>query len=91
MLRGTQAARLTRAACCSAVERQHSQREACMLKTDWAKLYAIMDKRIELKYEQLPAGEQIGQRIGSGKQSRASLGPEPATPSFVPRSRKPTR
>ena len=62
-----------------------------MLRTDWAKFYAIMDKRIELKYEQLPAGEQIGQRIGSGKQGQASLGPEPATPSPVDRSRKPAR
>ena len=62
-----------------------------MLRTDWAKLYAIMDKRIELKYEQLPAGEQIGQRTESGKQGRASLRPEPATPSPVDRSRKPTR
>jgi hypothetical protein len=31
-----------------------------MSQTDWAKLYAAMDKRIELKYEQLPKGEQIG-------------------------------
>jgi len=30
--------------------------------TDWAKLYAAMDKRIILKYEQLPKGEQIGKR-----------------------------
>ena len=27
---------------------------------DWAKIYAAMDKRISLKYEQLPRGEQIG-------------------------------
>jgi len=31
-----------------------------MSQTDWAKLYAAMDKRITLKYEQLPKGEQIG-------------------------------
>lgn len=33
-----------------------------MTQTDWAKIYAAMDKRIELKYEQLPKGEQIGKR-----------------------------
>jgi hypothetical protein len=26
---------------------------------DWAKKYAAMDKRLMLKYEQLPKGEQI--------------------------------
>jgi hypothetical protein len=31
-----------------------------MSQTDWAKIYAAMDKRISLKYEQLPRGEQIG-------------------------------
>jgi hypothetical protein len=31
-----------------------------MSQTDWAKTYAKMDKRIILKYEQLPKGEQIG-------------------------------
>lgn len=30
--------------------------------TDWAKKYAAMDKRIELKYQQLAKGEQIGKR-----------------------------
>ena len=29
---------------------------------DWAKIYAAMDKRMELKYQQLPTGEQIGKR-----------------------------
>jgi hypothetical protein len=38
-----------------------------MSQTDWAKLYAAMDKRIALKYEQLPKGEQIG-RAGSAVQ-----------------------
>ena len=33
-----------------------------MGQTDWAKIYAAMDKRITLKYEQLPRGEQIGIR-----------------------------
>ena len=33
-----------------------------MNQTDWAKLYAMMDKRIDLKYQQLPAGEQTGTR-----------------------------
>jgi hypothetical protein len=31
-----------------------------MSQTDWAKTYAKMDKRIILKYEQLPRGEQVG-------------------------------
>jgi hypothetical protein len=30
--------------------------------TDWAKLYAKMDARLRLKYEQLPNGEQVGKR-----------------------------
>jgi hypothetical protein len=33
-----------------------------MSQTDWVKTYAAMDERIELKYEQLPKGEQIGKR-----------------------------
>lgn len=33
-----------------------------MKQTDWAKIYAAMDKRLRLKYEQLPTGEQIGKR-----------------------------
>lgn len=33
-----------------------------MSQTDWAKIYAAMDQRVELKYEQLPKGEQIGKR-----------------------------
>jgi len=33
-----------------------------MSQTDWAKIYAAMDKRLDLKYEQLPKGEQIGKR-----------------------------
>ena len=33
-----------------------------MNQTDWARTYAAMDKRIELKYEQLPKGEQIGKQ-----------------------------
>jgi hypothetical protein len=33
-----------------------------MRPTDWAKTYATMDKRIELKYQQLPKGEQTGKR-----------------------------
>jgi hypothetical protein len=33
-----------------------------MSQIDWAKTYAAMDKRIELKYQQLPKGEQTGKR-----------------------------
>ncbi len=29
---------------------------------DWAKKYAAMDKRLMLKYEHLPKGEQIGKK-----------------------------
>jgi hypothetical protein len=29
---------------------------------DWAKKYAAMDKRVDLKYQYLPKGEQIGKR-----------------------------
>jgi hypothetical protein len=29
---------------------------------DWAKTYAAMDKRLMLKYEHLPKGEQIGKK-----------------------------
>jgi hypothetical protein len=36
--------------------------------TDWAKIYAAMDKRIIVKYEQLPKGEQIGKRPQAGNQ-----------------------
>lgn len=31
-----------------------------MNKLDWAEVYAEMDKRVFLKYQQLPRGEQIG-------------------------------
>jgi hypothetical protein len=34
-----------------------------MEQMDWAKLYAAMDQRIILKYEQLPKREQIGKRV----------------------------
>jgi len=33
-----------------------------MKPTDWVKKYAAMDKRVELKYQHLPKGEQIGKR-----------------------------
>jgi hypothetical protein len=36
--------------------------------TDWAKIYAAMDKRIVLKYERLPDGEQVGKRPQAGNQ-----------------------
>jgi hypothetical protein len=39
-----------------------------MSQTDWAKIYAAMDKRIIVKYEQLPNGEQIGKRPQAGTQ-----------------------
>ena len=33
-----------------------------MSQENWAKKYAAMDKRLLLKYEQLPQGEQIGKK-----------------------------
>jgi hypothetical protein len=39
-----------------------------MEQTDWAKLYAAMDQRLNLKYEQLPKGEQTAS--GQGWQPR---------------------
>lgn len=39
-----------------------------MSQTDWAKIYAAMDKRIVVKYEQLPEGEQVGKRPQGGHQ-----------------------
>jgi hypothetical protein len=33
-----------------------------MSKEDWVKKYAAMDKRIIVKYEQLPKGEQVGKK-----------------------------
>jgi len=41
--------------------------------TDWAKIYAEMDKRILLKYEQMPKGEQIGKRFqAEGEEAKRS-------------------
>jgi hypothetical protein len=39
-----------------------------MSESDWARIYAQMDKRIDLKYEQLPMGEQIGKRPQAAKE-----------------------
>jgi hypothetical protein len=33
-----------------------------MSEIDWAKVYARMDERLALKYQQLPKGEQVGKR-----------------------------
>lgn len=43
-----------------------------MSQTDWAKIYAAMDKRIVVKYEQLPKGEQVGKRAQVGNQQAKS-------------------
>ena len=37
-----------------------------MSQTDWAKIYAAMDKRIVVKYEQLPEGGASRQASASG-------------------------
>lgn len=34
---------------------------------DWAKKYAAMDKRIDLMYQQLAKGEQVGKRPAAPK------------------------
>jgi hypothetical protein len=41
-----------------------------MNEADWAKTYAAMDRRIILKYEQLPKGEQIGKASQAGSQDK---------------------
>jgi hypothetical protein len=43
-----------------------------MSQIDWVKIYAEMDKRIVVKYEQLPKGEQIGKRPQAGNQPAKS-------------------
>jgi hypothetical protein len=43
-----------------------------MARTDWAKIYAAMDKRVVLKYQQLPKGEQIGKRPAQQTQTKPS-------------------
>jgi hypothetical protein len=43
-----------------------------MTRTDWAKIYAAMDKRVVLKYQQLPKGEQIGKRPAQQTQTKPS-------------------
>jgi hypothetical protein len=47
-----------------------------MSQTDWAKIYAQMDKRIVLKYQQLPNGEQIGKRPQTGYQQQKAPDPD---------------
>jgi hypothetical protein len=43
---------------------------------DWAKIYAKMDERIVLKYEQLPNGEQIGKQPQAGKPAAKNSSPD---------------
>ena len=38
-----------------------------MSQVDWVKKYAAMDKRLMLKYEHLPKGEQIGKKPDAPK------------------------
>lgn len=44
-----------------------------MSQIDWAKIYATMDRRLVLKYEQLPDGEQVGKRPQAEKQSEKRI------------------
>jgi hypothetical protein len=46
--------------------------------TDWATLYARMDERLRLKYQQLPKGEQVGR--GPDLQKAAEKPSEPRRP-----------
>jgi hypothetical protein len=39
-----------------------------MSQENWVKKYAAMDKRIIVKYEQLPKGEQIGKKPAPPRQ-----------------------
>jgi hypothetical protein len=43
-----------------------------MSETDWVKIYAEMGKRIVVKYERLPNGEQVGKRPEAGNQQAKS-------------------
>lgn len=43
-------------------KRYKLSRREIMSEIDWAKLYAKMDERLALKYQQLPKGEQVGKR-----------------------------
>jgi hypothetical protein len=43
-----------------------------MSQIDWAKKYAEMDKRVDLKYQQLPRGEQIGKISQAGQEAEKS-------------------
>ena len=45
-----------------------------MSQIDWAKKYAAMDKRLMLKYEQLPKDEQIGKKPELATQESKSVG-----------------
>ena len=43
-----------------------------MSQTDWAKKYAEMDSRIDLKYQQLPRGEQISKTSQAEQETKRS-------------------
>ena len=38
-----------------------------MSQIDWAKKYGAMDKRVQLKCQQLPKGEQVGKKPPAAK------------------------
>jgi len=46
---------------------QRGKSEVNMTREDWAKKYAAMDRRLMLKYAQLPRGEQIGKNAPAKK------------------------
>jgi hypothetical protein len=43
-----------------------------MSKEDWVKKYAAMDKRIAVKYEQLPKGEQVAKKPAPKQEANKS-------------------
>jgi alpha-D-ribose 1-methylphosphonate 5-triphosphate synthase subunit PhnI len=53
--------------------KQAGTRMAYMDPIDWAKIYAEMDRRIFVKYEQLPSGEQIGKQPQARNQQQKFL------------------
>ena len=45
-----------------------------MSRQDWTKKYAAMDQWLMVKYEQLPKGEQVGNKPGSAEQEAKRWG-----------------
>jgi len=48
---------------------------------DWARQYAEMDQRLQLKYKDLPNGEQIGKKPEPPKHEASKSSDSPRVPS----------